>query len=355
MKKNELLIITQKVDISDPILGFFHSWIVEFAKHYDHVSVICLEKGQFNLPQNVQVYSLEKEKGRSRIKYIFNFYRYIFRLRNNYDTVFVHMNPEYIALGGVFWKIMGKKIALWYTHRESNFKLWLAEKLSDIIFTSSLYSFTLASKKIHIMGHGINTELFGSIARKIDPNKKLFIHVGRITKIKNCDVLIEAANILKQKFGGGFKIQFLGDTITKQDATYKNKLIELTKKYGLEEVVEFVGEIAPKNMPDYYAKAWATINLAPTGGVDKAVIESMAAGVPAFASNLSFAEIFGEYKKFFLFKEGDANDLTKKIVNYFSINNTDEMEQNIKQKVNKMFDVSNFIDRICFKLYETGK
>lgn len=31
-KKVKLLIITQKIDINDPILGFFHKWIEEFAK-----------------------------------------------------------------------------------------------------------------------------------------------------------------------------------------------------------------------------------------------------------------------------------------------------------------------------------
>ena len=35
MKKN-ILIITQKVDINDPVLGFFHQWIVEFSKRVDY-------------------------------------------------------------------------------------------------------------------------------------------------------------------------------------------------------------------------------------------------------------------------------------------------------------------------------
>jgi hypothetical protein len=59
----KLLIITQKVDINDPILGFFHRWIEEFAKHCEKITVICLYKGTYNLPNNVKVLSLGKEEG----------------------------------------------------------------------------------------------------------------------------------------------------------------------------------------------------------------------------------------------------------------------------------------------------
>src|SRR5690349_983344 len=99
-----LLIITQKVDSKDPILGFFHRWIVEFAKNTTKVSVVCLSKGVFNLPSNVSVYSLGKERGGNRISYTYNFFRYIWTLRHEYDAVFVHMNPIYVLLGGFFWK-----------------------------------------------------------------------------------------------------------------------------------------------------------------------------------------------------------------------------------------------------------
>ena len=111
-----LLILTQKVDKNDAILGFFHSWILEFAKNYEKVTVICLYEGEHNLPNNVKVLSLGKEKGVSKITYLYNFYKFIFQERKNYDKVFVHMNQIYIILGGLFWKLSGKEIGLWYAH-----------------------------------------------------------------------------------------------------------------------------------------------------------------------------------------------------------------------------------------------
>jgi len=58
----KLLIVTQKVDIQDDNLGFFHRWIEGFAEHYESIVVICLQKREFNLPANVRVLSLGKEK-----------------------------------------------------------------------------------------------------------------------------------------------------------------------------------------------------------------------------------------------------------------------------------------------------
>ena len=103
----KLLIVTQKVDENDSILGFFHGWIAEFAKHCESVIVICLEKGEHHLPQNVNVLSLGKErfevksqksKVLKKLTYAINFFKYIWQERKNYDVVFVHMNQEYVLL-----------------------------------------------------------------------------------------------------------------------------------------------------------------------------------------------------------------------------------------------------------------
>ena len=81
----KLLICTQVVDKNHPILGFFHRWIEEFAKHCDTVEVICLFEGEHTLPANVHVHSLGKEEGKNRLKYLIRFYAYIWNLRNEYD------------------------------------------------------------------------------------------------------------------------------------------------------------------------------------------------------------------------------------------------------------------------------
>jgi hypothetical protein len=128
----KLLICTQTVDSQDSNLAFFVRWIEEFAKHVDSVTVICLQKGAYDLPANVKVVSAGKERGTPRIVRWFTILRYCITLRNSYDTVFVHMNPEYLLLAGWLWRLWGKKTALWYTHASVDTKLRIAVSFVDM-------------------------------------------------------------------------------------------------------------------------------------------------------------------------------------------------------------------------------
>ena len=187
-----LLIVTQKVDVKDPVLGFFHRWVEEFAKGCEFVTVICLEEGEHHLPANVEVASLGKENGASKFRYIINFYKYI--LEGDYDKVFVHMNQEYVILGGVLWRLLGKKVFLWRNHAQGNIMTNLAVTLSHGVFCTSPRSYTAQFKKTKIMPVGIDTGFFkpDSTVVKI-PHSILFL--GRIAPVKKVLDFIEKNNI----------------------------------------------------------------------------------------------------------------------------------------------------------------
>src|SRR3989344_5512494 len=138
-----LLIVTQAVDKDDPVLGFFIQWIIELAIHFESIHVICLKEGLHTLPPHVHVHSLGKETGRSRIKYLMRFFNYIYRLRKQYDSVLVHMNPEYVVLGGLFWRQWKKTIVLWFVHRRVSLRLLIAYYLADIVCTAAYQSISI--------------------------------------------------------------------------------------------------------------------------------------------------------------------------------------------------------------------
>ncbi len=351
----KLLILTQKVNRTDPILGFFHRWIEEFAKqHCESVIVVCLQEGEHNLPENVRVLSLGKEVGASRFAYVARFYGYIWGERKNYDAVFVHMNPVYIVLGGIFWRIMGKKIGLWYAHKSVDLKLRIAEKLAHIVFTTAPESFQLKSKKVNIMGHGIDIESFKCEDMKNDSDNTIIeiLHVGRITPIKNIDILIEAARILKETWEHTFHIALIGGPATASDFGYKRELTALIEKYGLQDTVTFEGDTPNMGMKSQYCRSDASINLAPTGGVDKVVLESMAAGRPVFASNEAFRGYFGIYSKALLFKERDAEDLAAKIMTFFVADDRDRVKACLLENVRKTSNLQQLINSILTLLYK---
>jgi len=288
-----LLIITQKVDKNDPILGFFHRWIEEFAKHCQSIIVICLQKGEYDLSKNIKILSLGKEKGKSKIKYIFNFYKHIWHERKNYDAVFVHMNPVYIILGGLFWKISGKKIALWYTHKSVDWKLRLAEKITNIIFTASKESFRLPSKKVEVIGHGIDMQKFKNQKSKVKSDKFTIITAGRIAEVKNLHLLIETADILKNK-NFNFEIKIAGAPILEADKIYFEKLKNLIKEKELENLIKFAGSMSNNDIAKFYQSGDIFLNLSDTGSVDKAVLEAMATGLNILTSNEAFKNVLEE-------------------------------------------------------------
>jgi glycosyltransferase involved in cell wall biosynthesis len=209
-----LLIITQIVDKKDGILGFMHGWIEKFSEKYEKVTVICLFEGEYNLPENVKVLSLGKEGRVSRIKYIFNFYKHIISELSNYQKVFVHMNQIYVILGYPIWKLFGKQIGLWYAHGSVSKSLRVAEKLTDLIITSTESGFRLDSKKKNIIGQGIDINKFK--CNYIEKNENRIITVGRISKIKNLKLLFESIYDL-EKQGMNFVVDIIGDPIYKAD------------------------------------------------------------------------------------------------------------------------------------------
>lgn len=302
-----LLIVTQKVDQNDPILGFFHGWIAEFAKHTEQVTVIALGVGEYHLPANVRVFSLGKERGASRLGYTLNFYRLIWRERKNYDAVFVHMNQEYVLLGGLLWKLLGKKITMWRNHYAGSFLTRVAMSLSDTLFCTSKYSFTAGTKKTTLMPVGIDTELFkkdNQATKK--PNSILFL--ARISPSKKPHLIIEALRILQDE-GTQFTADFYGNALP-QDISYLNSLKEKVKEHFLSDRIVFERGIPNTQTPGVYSAHTVFINTSPSGMYDKTIFEAMACESLVLTSNLNLK---GQIDDMFLFKEDDVHDLAQKL------------------------------------------
>jgi glycosyltransferase involved in cell wall biosynthesis len=344
-----LLIVTQKVDKNDAILGFFHRWIEEFARSCESVLVICLEQSAYSLPDNVEVLSLGKEQGVSRLKYIKRFYKYIWNNRREYDTVLVHMNPEYVVLGGPVWKFLGKKMALWYVHRKVNLKLKLAEKLVDVVLTSSKESFKLESKKVEYLGHGIDIDRFIYVPHDVLQPFSI-LHVGRISRIKNIDVIFRAARSMLDRDVAIRSIVLVGEPSTGDDRRYAKELKGLADKLGINELVDWRGSVPNREMLNVYADTTVTVNAAPDGGMDKVVLEALLVGRPTFFSNKAFREVLAEDADTFQFKLGDPYSLADKIVHYLELPNRNEIVEKFSIRLRRDYSVEKVVEKILANL-----
>src|SRR3990167_5838602 len=343
----KLLIITQKVDINDDNLGFFHGWLKKLAQKAD-IFVIANYVGKYDLPSNVKIFSLGKEIGVGRLVKIFKYQWFLLKLLPKVDGVFFHMCPEYVLGAHLLQKIFRKKTLLWYTHKSVNWKLRLAEKLTDKIFTASKESFRLPSKKVEVTGHGIDTEKFKVQSSKFKSNensKFRIISVGRISPVKNYEIMINMAEILKNKDfsaqGGsalGWEIKIAGAPILENDKKYFEKLKNLIKEKKLDDIVEFVGPISNKDIAEFYQGGDLFINISDTGSLDKAVLEAMACGLKILTSNEAFKYILPEEN----FTKNEPKEVAGKIENL----SKSEKNYSLVEYVDKNHGLDNLAEKI---------
>ena len=270
----KLLILTQKIDEGDAVLGFFHGWLKEFAKHFEHVSVICLGKGQYQLPENVSIYSLGKEERVSKIIYLFRFYRYIWFLRKDYDVVFIHMNQEYMILGGLYWRLLGKRIFLWRNHAQGSFLTQMAVSLAHQVFCTSPHSYTAKFRKTVLMPAGIDTDFFqpnAMVARK--PHSLLFL--GRIAPVKKVLEFIEWFNSLDESY-----VATLAGGALPEDQNYE----KLVRSHAPERV-SFIGPVSQSEALKLYQSHETYVNFTPTGSLDKSILEAAACATRVIVKN----------------------------------------------------------------------
>ena len=326
----KMLIITQVVDTQDPILGFFHRWIEEFAKHCEQVTVIALKVGTYSMPKNVKVLSLGKEDGAGKLRRVYNFYKYIWKYRKEYDNVFVHMNTIYILLGGVFWKLLRKRVGLWYAHGHVPLQLRIAQYFVHYIFSSTKSGCRLRTNKIHVVGQGIDTNAFCYDEQKRNArlqqskDELRLIMVGRISPVKNFETFIKAVYILRNK-GINASATIVGEPALSEQYEYLDSLHMLCKDLDMQEYVHFVGALPNDKVILYLQDADICINTSMTGSMDKVVLEAMAVGIPSITCNVAFKDMSIKYGTPRIVKEKDVYEFTKSMIEYVSLNDKDKL------------------------------
>ena len=310
----KLLIITQKVDIKDDNLGFFHSWIEKFSEKLDRVYVICLWRGEYHLPDNVVVLSLGKERGTSKLGQLLRLQKHLVKTLPKIDGIFVHMGSIYALAAFPLARIFGKKIVLWYAHVKPKIS-FLEEKAVSKILTPSPESCS-GSKKIVVTGHGVDTDVFKPASEVRDKIQPSILYVGRIAPIKDLETLVEALDILvHQGKMKNIKVKLVGSPVDEEEKRYAVKLKNFIKEKNLENYIEFLGGFPYREMPKFYQESHVFVDMIAGGGAGKTHLEAMACGTPVVLCTPTFNDFLGEYKNEIIFEEKNPQDLAKKLQN----------------------------------------
>jgi glycosyltransferase involved in cell wall biosynthesis len=294
--EKRLLVITQSMDTEDPVLGFFHTWVRDLAPHYDSVNVICLRKGRYELPENVRVHSLGKERGvRPTFIYVLRFYRLLWRLRGSYDSVFVHMNEEYVLLAGILWRITGKRISFWRNFHTGSWRTWLAVLLANRVFCTSRASYTAQFSKTCIMPVGVELDAYKGTSETQRPLRmpRSIVSLGRISPVKRLDVLVDALVLLaceeeRTASAAPFTAAVYGDPLP-HDISYHEQLQKKVRDAHAESFITFHPGIPHAETPQVFQKFQLFVNLSHSGMYDKTIFEAAAAGALPVASSADYA------------------------------------------------------------------
>ncbi len=369
-----VLLITQEIDENSALLGVTLTWIRHLAPKVDHVAVLALSVGAANLPANVSLYSMGKERSANKLFLLRNYYRHLWGLlrRREVDVVFVHMVPRYAILAAPLARLFRVPIVLWNAHGTVSRYLRIAHNLVAAVVTASPESFRINSPKRIVTGHGIDADYFtaaeqeptatadgrslqtcadaatdGDIALA-STGSKVLLTVGRLSRSKDYGTIIQALDLLRSRSPDlDACLRIIGTPFFADDRAYLTELEEMVRELALEAQVTFVGKVPNRLMVDEYRRCDVLINASHTGSIDKVVLEAMACEKPALTCNESFAPVLANHEDMLMFAPSDPAELAARLTSVLALDESrsSELGRALRQIVVDDHSVAGLTDR----------
>lgn len=150
-------------------------------------------------------------------------------------------------------------------------------------------------------------------------DSEVLLHVGRISREKNLDLILDALPIIKRK-NGDAKLVVVGDGPAKE---YYQKHVE---QKGLEDTVIFTGFVPEDDLPRYYAAADVFVISSKFETLGIVILEALATGTVVAGIDFGvIPDIVKSGENGFLF-EDDKKDCAEKIL--LALENRDMVKEN---------------------------
>ena len=245
---------------------------------------------------------------------------------------------------------------------------------SDLIIAGSNFIFShikenyskffKLKKKFLVIFRGINVDYFDASSKleseekkllkkwEINKEKKIILMPGRLTSWKGQELFIEAINLTKIELGyEAFHVVILGSDQGRD--LYKKKLIRLIEQYRLTNQIKFIEHC------DDMALAYKVSDIVVSASIEpeafgRVAVEAQSMEKMIIASNIGGSnETIINEKTGFLFESGDANSLSKKIIQAITMDETsiELMGKEGRKNIIKKFNV----EKMCFSTYSEYK
>lgn len=311
-----VLMLTRQVNPSATFFAFTHGWIRALAARVAQVDVICQEGSDDGLPANVTVVSLGKNRGISKVKQWRTFEQAAFRFVPHADVVFGHMMPQYAIAAMPAAVSFHKPVVQWYTLGHVEPSIRLAHRLVNRVVTASRESFPLPSRKLTVIGHGVDFSRFTPADAGPPPGPRIVLAVGSLTPWKGIERLMDAASLLLGQPGyEDVAFHWLGGELSGglTPDGYRSSLEALIRAKGLDGRFHLLGAVPYPEVPAYYRRSTMLASLSQTGSIDKDILEAMGCGLPVVVTGPHYAHLFGDETPRLLARFEDPADIAAKI------------------------------------------
>ena len=238
---------------------------------------------------------------------------------------------------------------------------------SNFIFShikDNYSEFLKSTKKFLVIFRGINVDYFDPSTKleneekkilekwEINKEKKIILMPGRLTSWKGQELFIEAINLVKIELGyEAFHAVILGSDQGRD--LYKKKLVRLTEQYRLTNQIKFVDQCKDMALAYNVSDIVVSASIEPEA-FGRVAVEAQSMEKLIIASNIGGSnETIVNGKTGILFESGDANSLSKKIIQAITMDETSikligkEGRKNIIKKFN--------VEKMCFSTYSEYK
>ena len=234
-----------------------------------------------------------------------------------------------------------------FTHIQNNYQEYLNKK-----------------KKLLVIFRGINIDYFDPLTTltteedklfkswNLEIEKKTILFPGRLTEWKGHKMFLDALNKTNIQLGHkAFKAIILGSDQGRN--LYKKKLESLVEQYRMKDQVKFVEHY--KNMPLAYKICDFVVSASiEPEAFGRIAVEAQSMEKPIFASNLGGSkETVIDNKTGILFEAGNSDELSKKIIEFLTLNKTtiEKMGKEGRKNVSLKFNV----EKMCISTYSEYK
>jgi glycosyltransferase involved in cell wall biosynthesis len=331
VNRKKVTVIKLPVQSKNPILIFFNAIILMFIILFYNISIV-------HARSRAPGWSCFLATKITRRKFVTTFHG-TYNFKNLFKKFYnsVMLRSDLIIAGSNFI----------FSHIQENYSEYISFK-----------------KKFLVIFRGINTDYFDSkIIKeseenklikqwKIPKDKKLILLPGRLTSWKGQEMFLDALNLVNNELKyASFYSVILGSDQGR--SVYKKKLIRLVDQHRLSAQVKFIDNY--ENMPLVYKISDLVVSSSiEPEAFGRISVEAQAMEKPIIASNIGGSnETIINDKTGFLFKAGNAESLSKKIIEVLQLDETtlkslgNEGRKNVIKKFN--------IEKMCFSTYSEYK